>query len=307
MSHRRAFVFACLIAVGIGCMTTAYQVAYQRHAGDFTWALVAAEDIIAGHNPYARPLPPGSVAYPLPAALFAMPFIWMPREIAAGVFMALSSGLLAWGLLRTGESWRLLTFAAFPYWQAVQVVNWSPLLLAVMFLPTLMPLILIKPHVGLPIALLRFSWGRMLACGLFGIVSFGIMWNWPIQWLNHLTGYAGRPALLLLPFGPVLLLALRTWRSTRSRYLLLYAAVPLRPFYDYILLWYLPHSRQEMLVLVLCSWLGYFAWFLVPQYGASQWMLVSLYLPVLMMILRPQWQKFLPSKQPASLNNDYPA
>ena len=79
-------------------------------SGDFTWAILAARDLLAGHNPYARP----RQFYPLPAALFGLPFIAMKPEIAAGVFYGASSALLAFGLTRHGYH-RLLIFLAYPY------------------------------------------------------------------------------------------------------------------------------------------------------------------------------------------------
>ena len=134
--------------------------------------------------------------------------------------------------------------------------------------------------------LLRLTKHRVLSCILVTLPSFFILWNWPIQWLSHLGGYAGRPALLILPFGPLLLLLLFYWRSERVQYILLCAAVPFRPFYDYVLLWRIPDNRQEMLLLTVCSWLGYFGWYYFSQFGALQWMVLTLYMPLLVLLLQ---------------------
>lgn len=122
---------------------------------------------------------------------------------------------------------------------------------------------------------------------LFALLSFLFLWNWPIQWLSQVEGYAGRPALLVLPFGPLLLVLLPNWRSERVQYLLLCAFVPFRPFYDYVLLWRLPNNRQEMLLVTLCSWIGYFGWYYFSHFGAFQWMVLTVYMPLLF-LLRPR-------------------
>lgn len=286
--HRLLIVIIISLVSGIVC--TWYHQAYARHAGDFTWALNAAHDLLHGHDPYARDLGPEGVAYPLPAALVAFPLIWLPQEVAAGVFIGISSGILAWGLTqKEGEYWRLLAFTSLPYWQSVQVANWPPLMLAVVFLPTLFPLTIIKPNIGLPVALIRLSRQRVAATLVFGLASLLIVWNWPLRWLASLGPYAGRSALLVLPLGPLLLLALLAWRTERARYLLFCAVVPFRLVYDYLMLWALPQSRREMLLLVILSWITYFCCFYWPQL-ASQWVVVLLYLPLLCMVLWAQKQ-----------------
>jgi hypothetical protein len=113
-------VLAFAIGFLSGLSSWWYQVTFSREAGDLTWALHAAQDLLAGDSPYLRELPPGMVAYPLPAALVAIPFLVLPIEVAAGVFMGLSALLLAWGILEQGNYYRLLLFVSFPFWQAVQ-------------------------------------------------------------------------------------------------------------------------------------------------------------------------------------------
>ena len=64
-------------------------------AGDFIWAIRAANDLLEKRNPYANP----QQLYPLPAALFGLPFVSTAPEIAAGIFYGLSSALLTFGIV----------------------------------------------------------------------------------------------------------------------------------------------------------------------------------------------------------------
>lgn len=288
MQQFQRMAITLLIALLSGVISWYYQVTFHRGAGDLTWALDAAQNVLDGRSPYARELPVGMVAYPLPAALLASPLLPFPREVAAGLFMGLSTGLLAWGVLQTGEPWRLLVFGSFPYWQAVQVVNWSPLLLSVMYLPVLLPVVIAKPHVGLPVFLSRLSWRGIIAGGIIGIGSLLLLPDWPWQWLQQLQGYAGRPAVIVLPFGSLVLLALLRWREERVRYFLCCALVPLRPFYDYILLWHIPTTYRQALALTLLSWLVFFGWYVYPELGAADWVVIGIYMPLLLMLLWPR-------------------
>ena len=101
----------------------------QLGAADFNWTFDAARDLFARSNPFSR-VPSGTIPYPIPAVLFAMPFAVFPRTAAAGLFFGVSSGLLAFGLTRHGYT-RLLIFLAYPYWAALLVVQWTPLISAV--------------------------------------------------------------------------------------------------------------------------------------------------------------------------------
>src|SRR6266849_6633560 len=89
------------IASGIFCWFLLTH--FHQGAADFTWAIRAAKYLLAGKNPYDTPLE----QYPMTAALFGLPFLWMRPEAAAGAFYGISSALLAFGLTRYGY-YRLL-------------------------------------------------------------------------------------------------------------------------------------------------------------------------------------------------------
>src|SRR4051812_22889278 len=98
---------------------------FHQGAADFSWAIRAAKYLLSRKNPYDTPLE----QYPMTAALFGLPFVWMPPEAAAGAFYGISSALLAFGLTRYGYH-RLLVFLAYPYWAGILTAQWSPLILA---------------------------------------------------------------------------------------------------------------------------------------------------------------------------------
>src|SRR5437879_2865883 len=81
----------------------------HQGAADFTWAIRAAQHLLAGKNPYDTPLE----QYPLTAALFGLPLVLLRPEVAAALFYGISSALLALGLTRQGYT-RLLIFLALP-------------------------------------------------------------------------------------------------------------------------------------------------------------------------------------------------
>src|SRR5258708_20125713 len=130
---------------------------FHQDAADFRWALHLADRMLARQNPYDTPLE----QYPLPAGLFALPFLRLTPELAAAVFWGISSALLAFGLTRHGYT-RLLIFLAYPYWAGMLAVQWSPVIAASSFFPLLLPLTMPKPQVGLPLFLSRLTW-RALA------------------------------------------------------------------------------------------------------------------------------------------------
>ena len=121
---------------------------FHQGAADFGWAVRAARHVLAGQNPYNTPLE----QYPLTAAFFGVPFVWLRPEMAAALFYGISSALLAFGLIPHGYH-RLLVFLAYPYWGGLLAVQWSTLIFASAFFPLLLPVTMAKPQLGLPVAI----------------------------------------------------------------------------------------------------------------------------------------------------------
>jgi len=255
---------------------------FHQGAADFQWALHLAQRLLARQNPYDTPLE----QYPLPAALFGLPFLPLPAEIAAGIFWGLSSGLLAFGLTRHGYT-RLLIFLAYPYWAGLLTVQWSPLIAASAFFPWLLPATMAKPQVGLPVFLTRLSRRGLAACAAVAALSLAVMPNWPLIWWKQAGNYQHFIPIMILP-GPLILLALCRYRERDARLLLLSALMPQRWFFDSFILWLIPKSRREIVWTVFFSWgAGIWRWYHGPHsfIEVGRWTVLFLYLPMLAVVL----------------------
>ena len=251
-------------------------------AADFGSAIRAARALLAHQNPYAAKLQ----LYPLPAALFGLPFVALRPEIAAGIFYGLSSGLLAFGLIPSGYN-RLLIFLAYPYWAGLLNAQWSPLLMASASLPWLMPSVLAKPQIGLPIAITHLKRSGILLCGAVLLLTVLLIPSWPIQWEAHFHAYQHFTPILVLP-GPFLVLAFFRYRDRDAWLLLLASMMPQRWFYDAFILWLIPKSRREIIWTASLSWgAGILRWYYMPQNIAQvgRCVVIFFYLPLLMVIL----------------------
>jgi len=296
----------------------------ECQAGDFTWSLRGAEQLLDGLNPYhdpslggGRPYPNNApLFYPMPALLIALPFVSLPREVGGALFFGLSSGLLAFGVFRDGFA-RWPIFLSGSFWFTLVAVQWSPLLLASVFLPALVPVALAKPNIGLPVVLsfLRLEklvqrggakdkeplqtgskggWQALLSRyyppwrGLlvaFGVVllSFVLLPTWLGDWLDNAGTHSVFVPLLVFP-GFLLGLAVLRWRQQEARLLILLALVPQRPLYDQFLLWVVPQSFWQMFWFSMLSWVTIFGWLLWPSLNV-QWIVLGMYVPALVLVL----------------------
>lgn len=254
----------------------------HQGSADLHWAIHLAERLLARQNPYDTPLE----QYPLTAALFGLPFVRMPAEMAAGIFWGISSGMLAFGLTRSGYT-RLLIFLAYPYWAGILTVQWSPLIAASAFFPLLLPVTMVKPQVGIPVFLTRLTRRGLWACIVVGLASLAVMPSWPLAWIKQGANYQHFFPLLVLP-GPILLLALFRYRDRDAVLLLLSAIMPQRWFFDSFILWLIPRSRRQIVWTAFLSWgAGIWRWYHIPHSftEVGRWTVIFLYLPVLVVVL----------------------
>lgn len=292
MNTQSRIIIAIAIGLISGLICGVYQQRFGRGAGDLAMPLCQGAALLRGADPYAacRGFQSDGVtpntANPITTVLITMPLLPLPAPLAAGIFFGLSSALLSWGLTRAGQTWPMLTFAAYPYWQAMQTVQWAPLLLATFYIPELIALTLAKPHVGAPVAL-SVRWRRwpVAAAVALGLASLIVMPSWPLRMLG---GGVGAPAeyrspVLFIAGLPLLLAGLR-WRDRHARYLLLLSLVPQRTFYDQLLAFGVPRSRRPLLFLVAASWLCYLGWIFSPN-PAIPWHILLIYLPALAIVL----------------------
>ena len=282
MRWRVAVSTAIGLASGLFCWFLMMH--FHQDAADFRWALHLAQRVAAGQNPYDTPLE----QYPLTAALFALPFLRMSPEAAAGCFWGLSSFLLAMGLTRHGYS-RLFVFLAYPYWAGMITVQWTTIIFASAFFPLLLPVTMAKPQVGLPIVLTRLTRTGVMACA--AVLGLSVVWlpSWPMLWIHQWQHYPHFVPLFVLP-GPVLLLALVCYRNTDAQLLLWSALMPQRWFFDTFILWLIPKTRKAILYTAFLSWApGIWRWNHAPQSftQVGRWTVLWLYMPMLVLIL---WQ-----------------
>jgi hypothetical protein len=280
----RRFAVSAAIGISSGVLCWAIMRNLGLGACDFNYALREARELLAGRDPYT--IFHGAPSYPLPAAIFGLPFLWVKPETAAGLFFGASSALLAFGLTREGYG-RLLVFLAYPYWAAMLTVQWAPLVMASALLPWLLPVTTAKPQLGAPVFLTYPTWRGVVGCIVVLLASLVLMPHWPMRWLAGVGQHTHYVPLLALP-GPALLLALWRRRDPDSHLLLLSALAPQHWFYDSFILWLIPRTRQEILATVCLSWgAGITRWYLMPhswnEVGA--WAVLWIYLPMLGVIL----------------------
>lgn len=279
---RTRWLISILLGLATGLLCWDLMVHLRLGAADFTWAILAARDVLARRNPYATP----GQLYPLPAALFGLPFTRGRPEVAAGLFYGITSALLAFGVTQRGYH-RLLIFLAYPYWAGMLAVQWLPLIMASAFFSWLLPATLAKPHIGLPVAMTHMGRKSALGCLLIVILCFLVMPNWFSLWLGQLGRYARFVPLLVFP-GPLLTLALLRYRDRDAWLFFLAACMPQRWFYDPFLLWLIPKTRREIVYTAGLSWIpGIWRWYHGPHSftEVGRWTVLWLYLPMLVVLL----------------------
>jgi hypothetical protein len=274
------------VSAAIGLVSGAFcwflMVRLHQDAADFRWAIHLAQRLVSGQNPYDTPFE----QYPLTAGFFALPFLRLTPEVAAGAFWGISSFLLAFGITRQGYG-KLLIFLAYPYWAGILTVQWSPVITAAAFFPLLLPLTMAKPQIGLPVFLTRLSLRGVAACAVLAVISLAVMPNWPKLWLRQIGNYEHFIPLLVFP-GPLLLLALLRYRDRDARLLMLASVMPQRWFFDSFILWLIPQSRREIIWTVFFSWgAGIWRWYHIPRTftEVGRWTVAFLYLPMLVVVL----------------------
>jgi len=276
---------AAAIGVVSGTLCGLFLHHFHLGGGDFNWAHRAARALLSGGNPYAN-TPAGTVPYPVPAAIAALPLAALPAEIAGALFFGISSGLLALGLIRQGPE-RLLIFFAYPYWAALMTAQWAPLVMCTAFFPLAFAFCVAKPQIGTPVALTYFSRKGLTAGAALLIASFVLRPRWPVEWILQLHGYQYFVPLLIVP-GPVLALALWRWRDRDARLLFLACVMPQRWFYDSFTLWLIPKTRRSILATVACSWVvGLWRWYHIPhnEQQVGLWCGLGFYIPMLVVVL----------------------
>jgi hypothetical protein len=266
--------------------------------GDFFYPWFAARLLLQGHSPYlAIPgigiYPVGTpFVYPLPAVLLAIPLAGLALPLASALFFGASAGLLAYGLMEDGY-YRLSLFASGPFISAATQAQWSPLVCAAAFLPSLGFLIVMKPNLGVVVAAYRPS-RRMVAGALVVLLGSVLLRpEWRRQWRHSVLRRRGHGSPLLQPGAFVLLLAVMFWRLPEARLFLVMLCVPQLLFWnDQLPLLLVARTRREAQVLALLSLVGFLVWnaFIKPggAYGpaAAKYIMWLVYVPAFLLVMR---------------------
>jgi len=238
-------------------------------AKDFTLPWTAARHLLAGRDPYAAMQPTGIYPfnvpfyYPLPAAVLAVPFAFLPVRLAGMLFVALSFGAAATVLARDGQH-RAAILLGFPAIMAATLGQWSPLLVAATVLPALQFVMPVKPTLGAAVFASRPSWLGLALTGALLLVSFVVMPGWVPAWRSAVsTAWVSYtpPVRWAGGAGFLLLISLVWWRDRDARLLAVLALVPQLPlFYDQLLVHSIARTRRETWILVVSSWIGGLLW-----------------------------------------------
>jgi len=281
-SMRMRLLIAALIGLVAGVLCWAILYRNHQEAGDFRWAMRAAQALLHRQNPYTTPLQ----RYPLHAAFFALPFVRMPMEVAGGLFFGISSAILAFGLTRQSYT-RLFIFLAFPYWSSLLTAQWTPLVMGMAFFPLLIVTLLAKPQNAIPVAISHITWRGVVGGLVLLAASLLVMPHWPQSWLGQMSYYEHFVPFLVFP-GPVLCLAIARREDPDTALLLVAALMPQRWFYDTFILWLIPKTRQEILATVFLSWVpALIRWYTTPtsMTQVGRWAVLWIYLPMLFVLL----------------------
>lgn len=308
-SAAKAFLVAAIIGLLVGGLCFAALRAHNSvkpevKAGDFERALRDGRDILAGQDPYRYPPGPYAIPYPLPAGLLAIPFAPLPDVLAGSLFFGLSTMLLAYGIVRSGEEWRLAMLLSWSFAYAFLWVQWTPLICALWFLPGVAVAALVKPHIALPVLLAGRSpreWKWFIAPAVLLLVSLIVYPAWPWVWIKQTATYQGiLPPILSLPLGPLVLMALANWRDRRAWLIVMLAAMPQRMVYDQLPLMLAAENRKHLWLLIGMSWINCAIFFRSDGWGAvpmgwQNFIVATLYLPAVAVVAWPKLKEFLPA------------
>lgn len=227
--------------------------------GDVGPPLIGLRLALSGSNPYALELATAPLAqYPVTTMVVLAPLLLLPVAWVAPTFCGVSTAAFAWALTTGRAWWRLAALLSVPYLMALYSVQWSPLLTAALLTPALLPLAVVKPQLGLAlVAAGRWTWRTAAAAAGIVVASLVVRPGWPLEWWASGTPglYDARVPLLVMP-GFLLAAAAVFVRSRRGRLVLAMAVVPQRFWYDQLLLFFVPATWRQMLVLLVTSWIG---------------------------------------------------
>jgi hypothetical protein len=259
----------------------------------------AGHAVVTGNDPYAAvlALPSGyPLFYPGPALLLLAPFGLLSSKAGWLAWGAVTGGLFGLAARRHGRGlWVGALSACFA--EAVTFGQWVPLLVAAAIVPWLSGALVVKPSIGAALWIWRPTRSAVLGGLALLFISFLVVPGWPADWLAAIQ-QTNHVAPVLKPWGWVLLLAAIRWRSPEGRLLLALACIPqTTSLYESLPLFLVCRQRWDAYTLAALS---HVAALVQDQYYsapgqvletviANRWpvFLVTLWLPALIMVLRP--------------------
>ena len=304
-TRRQRLMVALVVGIGAGIFSWLMQ---QRPdaAPDFAYPHTAVRFFLDGQNPYdAMHGPAGArfpfdqpLFYPFTAVLLILPFAAFPLATATGLFIGLSSAALAWCITRDGL-WRVHIFASASFVFAATVGQFSPLLMLMAFSPRFGFLAAVKPNIGLAMFVRKPSVLAVIGSLAFLALSVVVFPRWPADWWESLQRSVAdetHRAPVLQMGGFLLLLSAVAWRKASGRLLFTLSLVPQALlFYDQLLLWLIPRTRNQSIFLTAASQAGMIIWYLSlgpdtnPVAAAYPFVVPFLFLPALAILLWQYW------------------
>lgn len=311
-SRNQRIVLATAIAVMSGFFA-AQQFELDRPHSDFGMLWFGARALIANQDPYAL-IGPGRVfnydwplIYPATALVAVVPLVVFSEQMATGIFVAISTWLLAFGITKDGW-YRIPLFTTGAFIASAKLGQWSILFTAALFFPALAFFSAVKPQAALPILAASTNRRALWAALIGGIVllsgSLLLDAHWIPGWLAAVNRSANMDPPILRFGGPILLITLLRWRRPETWLLLTLAASPQSwGWYNTLPLFTIPQSFGESVLLAAVALFG--GWYadnmlspgsldeLVRSVGTT--IVLTIYIPSAILILRRPNETELPA------------
>jgi hypothetical protein len=255
---REQWIVTILLIVLTGAFATFRFLRAPTYTSDLDQLWHAANALRSGRNPYeavgpGRPFEWGfPLFYPLPAILLVLPFTFLPIAAARLAFSLVSAAALGYAI---GPRWRMLwpLVPSVSYFLAISRNQWSPLVLAAVWLPALGFVVAAKPNVGALALVAQNRRNAVLVLALataLGIIAFLVRPSWLAEWLAIVRSLPNQKIALVQPGGVLLLGALLIWRSIDGRVILAAGLLPQTPsLYDVLPLFMLCRTTRQAILL----------------------------------------------------------